>query len=105
MLGFVGDVGAGALYIITLAHGLGPGGDRFRNGRLWTKFMIVAGLLKFIAIADAYHIAIGKKQRAAFRLSHQIQADDSLGTEYAQSFRCGGGVPALRLHRLRHHAS
>jgi hypothetical protein len=24
--------------------------------------MIVAGLLNFIAIADAYHIAIGKKQ-------------------------------------------
>ena len=27
-----------------------------------TKFMIVAGLLNFIAVADAYHIAIGKKQ-------------------------------------------
>jgi hypothetical protein len=24
--------------------------------------MIVAGLLNFIAVADAYHIAIGKKQ-------------------------------------------
>ena len=27
-----------------------------------TKFIIVAGLLNFIAVADAYHIAIGKKQ-------------------------------------------
>jgi len=27
-----------------------------------TKFLIVAGLLNFIAVADAYHIAIGKKQ-------------------------------------------
>ena len=34
ILGFVGDVGAGGFYILTLAHGLGPGGDRFRNCRL-----------------------------------------------------------------------
>ena len=26
-----------------------------------TKFLIVAGLLNFISVADAYHIAIGKK--------------------------------------------
>ena len=26
-----------------------------------TKFIIVSGLLNFIAVADAYHIAIGKK--------------------------------------------
>ena len=26
-----------------------------------TKFIIVAGLLNFISVADAYHIAIGKK--------------------------------------------
>jgi hypothetical protein len=62
ILGFVGDVGAGALYIITLAMDWGRGAIAFATADYGTKFMIVAGLLNFISIADAYHIAIGKKQ-------------------------------------------
>jgi len=62
MLGFVGDVGAGAMYILTLANDWGQGAIAFATADYGTKFMIVAGLLNFIAIADAYHIAIGKKQ-------------------------------------------
>jgi hypothetical protein len=62
ILGFVGDVGAGALYIITLAMDWGTGAIQLATADYGTKFMIVAGLLNFIAIADAYHIAIGKKQ-------------------------------------------
>ena len=62
MLGFVGDVGAGALYIITLAMDWGQGAIAYATADYGTKFMIVAGLLNFIAVADAYHIAIGKKQ-------------------------------------------
>ena len=62
ILGFVGDVGAGALYIITFAMDWGQGAIAFATADYGTKFMIVAGLLNFIAIADAYHIAIGKKQ-------------------------------------------
>ncbi len=62
MLGFVGDVGAGALYIVTLAADWGQGAIAFATADYGTKFMIVAGLLNFIAVADAYHIAIGKKQ-------------------------------------------
>ena len=62
MLGFVGDVGAGALYIITMAMDWGQGAIAFATADYGTKFMIVAGLLNFIAVADAYHIAIGKKQ-------------------------------------------
>jgi hypothetical protein len=62
MLGFVGDVGAGGLYIVTLARDLGQGAIAFATADYGTKFMIVAGLLNFIAVADAYHIAIGKKQ-------------------------------------------
>jgi len=62
ILGFVGDVGAGALYIITLAMDWGQGAIAFATADYGTKFMIVAGLLNFIAVADAYHIAIGKKQ-------------------------------------------
>jgi hypothetical protein len=62
MLGFVGDVGAGGLYILTLANDWGQGAIAFATADFGTKFMIVAGLLNFIAVADAYHIAIGKKQ-------------------------------------------
>lgn len=61
MLGFVGDVGAGALYIVTLAMDWGQGAISMATADFGTKFMIVAGLLNFIAVADAYHIAIGKK--------------------------------------------
>jgi hypothetical protein len=62
MLGFVGDLGAGGLYIVTLARDWGQGAIAFATADYGTKFMIVAGLLNFIAVADAYHIAIGKKQ-------------------------------------------
>jgi|ERR1700745_310764 hypothetical protein len=62
ILGFIGDVGAGGLYLISLALEWGQGAIAFATADYGTKFMIVAGLLNFIAIADAYHIAIGKKQ-------------------------------------------
>lgn len=62
MLGFVGDLGAGALYIVSLAMNWGQGATAMAVADYGTKFMIVAGLLNFIAVADAYHIAIGKKQ-------------------------------------------
>jgi hypothetical protein len=62
ILGFVGDLGAGALYIVTLAGDWGQGAIAFATADYGTKFMIAAGLLNFIAVADAYHIAIGKKQ-------------------------------------------
>jgi Family of unknown function (DUF6677) len=62
ILGFIGDVGAGGLYIVTLAMDAGAGAIAFATADYGTKFMIVAGLLNFIAVADAYHIAIGKKK-------------------------------------------
>jgi len=62
ILGFVGNLGAGGLYIVTLAMDWGQGAIAFATADFGTKFMIVAGLLNFISIADAYHIAIGKKQ-------------------------------------------
>ena len=62
ILGFVGDVGAGALYILSVAQDWGQGAIAFATADYGTKFMIVAGLLNFIAVADAYHIAIGKKK-------------------------------------------
>jgi len=62
MLGFIGDLGAGGMYIVTLGLNWGQGAIAFAIADYGTKFMIVAGLLNFIAVADAYHIAIGKKQ-------------------------------------------
>jgi hypothetical protein len=61
ILGFIGDVGAGALYIVTRAMGAGQGAIAHATADYGTKYMIVAGLLNFIGVADAYHIAIGKK--------------------------------------------
>jgi len=61
ILGFVGDVGAGGLYILTRANDWGQGAIAHATADYGTKFIIVAGLLNFIAVADAYHIAIGKK--------------------------------------------
>jgi hypothetical protein len=61
ILGFIGDLGAGGMYILTLAMNAGQGAIAFATADYGTKFMIVAGLLNLIAMADAYHIAIGKK--------------------------------------------
>jgi hypothetical protein len=61
ILGFVGDVGAGGLYIVTSVLGMGQAIVAHATADYGTKFMIVAGLLNFISVADAYHIAIGKK--------------------------------------------
>ena|SRR5271157_307569 len=62
ILGFIGNLGAGGLYILSSAMDWGQGAIAFATADYGTKFMIVAGLLNFISVADAYHIAIGKKQ-------------------------------------------
>jgi len=61
ILGFVGDIGAGGLYILSQAMGWGHGAISHATADYGTKYLIVAGLLNFISAADAYHIAIGKK--------------------------------------------
>src|SRR6266851_4837378 len=61
ILGFVGDVGAGGLYIVTRTMDWGHGAIAHATADYGTKFLIVSGLLNFICVADAYHIAIGKK--------------------------------------------
>jgi hypothetical protein len=62
MLGFVGDLGGGGLYLASLAMGWGAAVVSNAVADYGKIFLIVAGLLNFIAVADAYHIAIGKKQ-------------------------------------------
>jgi hypothetical protein len=62
ILGFVGDVGAGGLYLVALAMDWGTVVISHATADYGKVFIIVAGLLNFISVADAYHIAIGKKQ-------------------------------------------
>ncbi|HEX6467183.1 MAG TPA: DUF6677 family protein [Terriglobales bacterium] len=62
ILGFVGDLGGGALYIVTLAMDWGKGAIQLASADYGTKYIIVAGLLNIISAVDAYDIAIGKKQ-------------------------------------------
>ena len=62
MLGFVGDIGAGALYFVAKAMDWGIGNIHRAVADYGTKFIVVAGLLNVISAVDAYHIAIGKKQ-------------------------------------------
>jgi hypothetical protein len=62
MLGFVGDLGAGALYFVTRIADLGKGAIQLASADYGTKFIIVAGLLNVISAVDAYDIAIGKKE-------------------------------------------
>jgi hypothetical protein len=61
ILGFVGDVGAGGLYLLTRVMDWGQGAIAHATADYGTKYLIVAGLLNLICVADAYHIAIGKK--------------------------------------------
>ena len=61
MLGFLGDLGAGAVYLITRAMGWGHSAIELASADYGTKYMVIAGLLNVIAAVDAHHIAIGKK--------------------------------------------
>ena len=61
ILGFIGDIGAGGMYIVSRALDLGRTVVPHATADYGTKFIIAAGLLNFMCVADAYHIAIGKK--------------------------------------------
>src|SRR3954470_15773793 len=58
ILGFVGDLGAGVLYMGARILGVGDGASAHVSADYGKVFIIVAGLLNFISVADAYHIAI-----------------------------------------------
>lgn len=61
ILGFVGDVGAGGLYFLARIMDWGNAMAANAAADYGKTFIIVAGLLNFIAAADAHHIALGKK--------------------------------------------
>jgi hypothetical protein len=61
ILGFVGDVGAGGLYIAARALDIGRGAINLATADYGTKYIIVSGLLNIISAVDAHDIALGKK--------------------------------------------
>ena len=61
ILGFIGDLGAGLLYIVARLLDFGHGAVQIATADYGTKFAVVAGLLNFIAAIDAHNIAIGRK--------------------------------------------
>jgi hypothetical protein len=61
ILGFVGDVGSGGLYLLGRLQEWGGAAIIDAAADYGTKFIVVAGLLNVMCMVDAYHIAIGKK--------------------------------------------
>jgi hypothetical protein len=62
ILGFVGDVGVGGLYIVSQMLDWGRSAIAFAVADYGTKFIVVSGLLNIMAAVDAYHIAIRRKK-------------------------------------------
>src|SRR5712692_1508631 len=87
ILGFVGDVGSGALYFLARIMDWGDVMAANAAADYGKTFLIVAGLLNFIAAADAHHIALGKSRDQLVAL---------LGC---------GGVRAVRVGGVWHHAA
>lgn len=61
VLGIVGDIGSGILYIVAAVGNLGHAAIQMASADYGTKFIIVAGLMNIVAAVDAHHIALGKK--------------------------------------------
>lgn len=61
MLGFAGDLGAGALYILTRMLDLGHSSVQIAIADYGTKFIVVSGLLNIVAAVDAHSLASGRK--------------------------------------------
>ncbi len=61
MLGFVGDLGSGLLFIIGRVADLGHGAVQIATADYGTKFIVVAGLLNYISAIDAHNLQIGRK--------------------------------------------
>ncbi len=61
MLGFAGDLGTGLLYGIARIFSLGQSTVQLVTADYGTKFVVVAGLLNFVAAVDAHNLRIGRK--------------------------------------------
>jgi hypothetical protein len=61
MLGFAGDLGNGLFYALGRILDLGHGAVEIATADYGTKFVVVSGLLNFIAAVDAHNLRIGRK--------------------------------------------
>ena len=61
MLGFVGDLGTGLLYVASRVLSLGADQIQVTTGDYGTRFIVVAGLLNVIAAVDAHNLRTGRK--------------------------------------------
>lgn len=62
LLGVVGDLGNGLLYVVSRGIGLGGQPITTTVADYGTKFIVVAGLLNIIAAVDAHNLRTGRKQ-------------------------------------------
>lgn len=61
MLGLLGDLGSGLLYIVGRAMGLGADSVQLTVADWGTRFIVVAGLLNIISAVDAHNLRTGRK--------------------------------------------
>jgi hypothetical protein len=61
ILGLVGDLGNGLLYIVSRVLGLGADTVQVTTADYGTRFIVVAGLLNVIAAVDAHNLRTGRK--------------------------------------------
>lgn len=62
ILGFLGDLGAGALYGVARLLGWGQAPVLVAVADYGSKFIVVAGLLNIVAAVDAHSLASGRKR-------------------------------------------
>jgi len=61
VLGLVGDLGNGLLYVLSRMLGLGDVQVMVTTADYGTRFIVVAGLLNIIAAVDAHNLRTGRK--------------------------------------------
>jgi hypothetical protein len=61
ILGLAGDLGNGVLFFISKLAGLGTLPVQVTTADYGTRFVVVAGLLNFMAAVDAHNLRIGRK--------------------------------------------
>ena len=61
MLGFVGQLGTGLLYLLARVFGWGNSSVQIALADYGTKFIVVAGLLNIVSAVDAHSLANGRK--------------------------------------------
>ena len=61
ILGFVGQLGSGILYLLAKIFDWGQASVTIALGDYGTKFIVVAGLLNVVAAIDAHSLANGRK--------------------------------------------